>query len=771
MGVLISIMVLALISTGTVMADPVSAASTNVTSDMSSAQIQSIIDGAGAGDTINFLAGVYSNISLSITKAMNFVGNGVTLVGNSTINAVISVANATGVNITGFNIIGNGSKYAISFTNVSNSSIMSNNISNTSSSGINIADTGNLTNLNNLTIGNNRIVNASGGMYVSGSGMNISNNYIDMGGRINTGISGGSAFSILIQNNTMLNGGDGINIYGLYKNLTIDSNTIMHMKNHYGNGISLVDHGTNKETDTYTTITNNIINDTVYGIFLGGHFTGNISGNSINGSSTAGMNITGKMGATQGSLNANITNNNITNGENLGISMENPDVEYLYLDYNNISSAGANIAYNQYYKLNGTLNIGSHNNFSKNPTYQVSSSMNNSQIQSIINNAGVGDTIEFLAGVYSNISLNINKALNLVSDGATLIGDGSNAVFTITGNNASGTNMSNFIINGSGSNGINLINTQGINIANNILQNCTSAIGINGSGNLNIHNNNLSNSRGGISLSNGYYNVSLKDNNYTGTTYPIVESNSGTSADGTFTDPSKEVSNVSVTSSYSSSSVTNGKTTTYTVRVSNNGKSSANSIKLSNVMLSSTCAGYKVVAVSKGSFNSTTGTWNVGSLSSGSDAMIVFTVTAKKAGSYSSTPAASFTDNAGNKTVNAAKSSLYVKKDIQTAYSYSLSSSKVKKGGYFFLTITMKNSGLDTSGLYTIQDKLSSAFTKVSTSQTSPFTFSSSKWTGYLGSGKTVTLKMKIKVNKKGKYTLPVIVNGNTKKTFTVTGY
>ena len=761
-------MVLAVISTGTVMADPVAAASTNVTSDMTSAQIQSIIDGSSAGDTINFLAGVYSNISLSIKQGLNLIGNGATLIGNSTINAVLSVANATGVNINGFNIIGNGSAYGIYFSNVNSSSIASNNVSNTSKYGVYVTDSGNLTNYNNVSIDNNKLLNTTGGIYASGAGINVTNNYIDLYNSSGNGLSG-SWYSVLIQNNVILNGGAGLSTTS-YKNLTVNNNTIANMTRNYGDAISLVNMA--PETGTSTTITNNIIDTNVFGIFIGGYFTGNISGNSINSSSGAGMNITGKHSATSGNLYANITNNSITNS-NIGVAMENPDVEYLYFDYNNISSTGANIAYNTYYKVNGTVDMGSHNNLSNYPTYQVNASlMNNSQIQAIIDNAGAGDTIEFLAGVYSNISLNINKALNLVSDGATLIGDGSNAVFTITGSNASGTNMSNFIINGSGSNGIDLINTQGINIANNILQNCTSAIGINGSGNLNIHDNNLSNSRGGVSLSDGYYNVSLKDNNYTGTTYPVVESNIGTSTDGTFTDPSKEVSNVSVTSSYSSSSVTNGKTTTYTVKVSNNGKSSANSVKLSNFMLSSTYAGYKVVAVSKGSFNSTTGTWNVDNLSSGSDAMIVFTVTAKKAGNYSSAPSATFTDNAGNKTVNAAKSSLTINKNVSTSYSYAISSTKVKKGSYFYITITMKNSGLDTSNAYSVRAKLTNAFLKLSTTQTSPFKYSTSGvWTGSIGSSKTIVLKKKIKMAKKGKYTIPIIINGKTVKTYTITGY
>ena len=199
-------MVLAVISTGSIMADPVAAASTNVTSDMTSAQIQSIIDGSSAGDTINFLTGVYSNISLSIKQGLNLIGNGATLIGNSTINAVISVANATGVNITGFNIIGNGSAYGIYFSNVNNSSIASNNVSNTTKYGVYVTDSGNLTNYNNVSIDNNKLINTTAGIYASGAGMNITNNYIDLYNSSGNGLSG-SWYSVLIQNNVILNGG------------------------------------------------------------------------------------------------------------------------------------------------------------------------------------------------------------------------------------------------------------------------------------------------------------------------------------------------------------------------------------------------------------------------------------------------------------------------------------------------------------------------------------------------------------------------------------
>ncbi len=327
--------------------------------------------------------------------------------------------------------------------------------------------------------------------------------------------------------------------------------------------------------------------------------------------------------------------------------------------------------------------------------------------------------------------------------------------------------------------GIYLMHSAGHDVYNNTILNCAlSSISAYGAGDININNNTMINSPVGVLLASGFYNVTIQNNSYKlkpspsppTPAYPIVIDDTSTGSSGTFTDSGSQVSSISMSSSYSSSSITNGKSTTYTVKVSNNGKGPASDINITKILPSSNYTNCNVVAVSKGSFNAATGTWNVGSLSSGSDALIVFTVTAKKAGSLSTIPSASYIDH-GNNSLNASSTALTINKDIKNSYSYAISKTKVKKGSYFYVTVTAKNSGLDTSGLCTIQDKLSSAFSKLSTSQTSPFKYSSSKWTGTIGSGKTITLKMKIKMNKKGKYTLPVIINGKTLKTYTVTGY
>jgi hypothetical protein len=139
--------------------------------------------------------------------------------------------------------------------------------------------------------------------------------------------------------------------------LTINNNTIINMTGGYGDGIScqtLI----HKETDTYTTVTNNIVDANNVGIFLGGNFQGIVSSNSLINSQVAAMNITGKKSATSGSLNASITDNNMTGASNLGIAMENPNVLYWNLDGNRVESASYSVQYNQYYRDNGDVIFG-----------------------------------------------------------------------------------------------------------------------------------------------------------------------------------------------------------------------------------------------------------------------------------------------------------------------------------------------------------------------------------------------------------------------------
>ena len=126
------------------------------------------------------------------------------------------------------------------------------------------------------------------------------------------------------------------------------------------------------------------------------------------------------------------------------------------------------------------------------------------QIQKIIDAALEGTTINFLGTNYVDLTLIINKSLNIISSTGTTIQNSNslNAVFFINGSSASGTNISGFnIINDNiNGNGITLNNTKNIIIKNNHIKANGSSIAVNGSSNITINNNSIEKSNEGISV-------------------------------------------------------------------------------------------------------------------------------------------------------------------------------------------------------------------------------------------------------------------------------
>lgn len=131
----------------------------------------------------------------------------------------------------------------------------------------------------------------------------------------------------------------------------------------------------------------------------------------------------------------------------------------------------------------------------------VNSGMNNSNIQNVINNANAGDTINFNGGNYQNVSLVINKKLNVVTTkNSVLNGNDSNGkttfVFYFT-NKSSGTVLSGFNINTNTDYAIILSNVKNLNITNNRINGGNvGSIYVKGSTNVNLTKNTVSNSGG-----------------------------------------------------------------------------------------------------------------------------------------------------------------------------------------------------------------------------------------------------------------------------------
>lgn len=134
----------------------------------------------------------------------------------------------------------------------------------------------------------------------------------------------------------------------------------------------------------------------------------------------------------------------------------------------------------------------------------VDSGMKNSDIQNLINNAKSGDTIKFNGGNYQNVSLVINKKLNLVSTKDSVLYGNNSAdtdgkttfVFYFT-NKSSGSVFSGFNIKTSTDYAVILNNVKNVNMANNnISGGDKGSIYIDGSSSVNLTKNTIKNSGG-----------------------------------------------------------------------------------------------------------------------------------------------------------------------------------------------------------------------------------------------------------------------------------
>ncbi len=162
-------------------------------------------------------------------------------------------------------------------------------------------------------------------------------------------------------------------------------------------------------------------------------------------------------------------------------------------------------------------------------TINIAPGLQNYDIQTLINGSNQGDTINFLGNSYSNISLIINKKLNIISNKNTLIiGNNSNEIsglgtFAFYFNtNSLGSIISGFNIVANADYGIIAENVKNISINfNNISGSHQDAIYLKNTSNIKLNQNTLSNSGGnGLNIENSK-NVSsdknqIKNNNYSG---------------------------------------------------------------------------------------------------------------------------------------------------------------------------------------------------------------------------------------------------------------
>ena len=266
-------MLLAVISAGSVMADPVSAATIPVTAGSTNAQIQALINDAHSGDTISFAPGNYNDIKLTINKTLNLVGNGAVINGINESNTVI------------FNITSDG-----------------NDASGTAVQGFEF----NL--LNNNVKSGSKITSTGYAIYLDGV-LNVAiRNVTSHNGK--SAIYNGASSNILIDNCTfedVYNKTDAVNIMG-GNNITIKNSTL----NGGRDAVSMASGATN-----IYVIGNTFLNNQ-YGAFWGGGISNiTVANNSFTGWSGE------ALGLEKATISTSIINNTFTDGVGDAIYIQN----------------------------------------------------------------------------------------------------------------------------------------------------------------------------------------------------------------------------------------------------------------------------------------------------------------------------------------------------------------------------------------------------------------------------------------------------------------
>ena len=274
-----------------------------VSENLTSMQIQDILDNAKANNVIIFKGDIYENVNLVINKRLVLTGNGNTILKSGSNKPIIEIMGKKSSlsSVTGFNIQSKGD--GIRITDSDYVSINQNNISG-QGNGI-IAE-----NVKYMEIDSNSITNNKNGIVLGfADDCNIINNSIKSNSQ--DGIALSKSNNVYIYYNVIRNNQNGIstskeidNVYygGIPANLHIGNNEI---SSNYNNGIYLLEMGDNLTVDS-NTINSNHNN----GIAIAKTSNNmNITSNIINYNHMAGIEIS-KIGSNNIQFNLIYANSN-----------------------------------------------------------------------------------------------------------------------------------------------------------------------------------------------------------------------------------------------------------------------------------------------------------------------------------------------------------------------------------------------------------------------------------------------------------------------------
>ena len=386
----------------------------NIKSGSDSATIQNTINNMSDGDTLNFEEGTYNDICIYVDKSITINGNGAKLIGyenpneNTTPDKVITPTQSGGYGIGNYATL-----YVINTSNVAISGLT---VVGQNPAYGQAAVFATLT--DNLTIEKSAVTGGYWGIYLQTcADGTITGNTVQNQEAIGI-INFGSARTV-ISNNKVINAKNhGIDArHGTGPNVQVIGNTVigskegiylMHSKGHTVTGNTVINCTTSSIScygSGQITISNNTLQKSRIGILLGGgYYDINIEENTFKLDNLP-------FPPTFVYYVAQADNDHQSADDVTGTYSDSTSNDVTYTSAADIATPKAiNPDYSAIVNPTGT-------------TYNVTSTMSGSDIQTIIDSMADGDTLSFESNaVFNNISIYADKNIKIIGNNATLVG-------------------------------------------------------------------------------------------------------------------------------------------------------------------------------------------------------------------------------------------------------------------------------------------------------------------------------------------------------------
>ncbi len=220
------------------------------------------------------------------------------------------------------------------------------------------------------------------------------------------------------------------------------------------------------------------------------------------------------------------------------------------------------------------------------------------------------------------------------------------------------------------------------------------------------------------------------------------------------------VANVAVSKTASNMAPDAGTDITFTITATNAGPSPATSVTVSDLLND----GYTLLIAtpSAGTYNPTTGAWDVGTLNNGASATLTMVAKVKISGNYSNTATITATEKDPDPTNNSNTITPVVRQVTDLAITKTVNNTSADAGSNVIFTLTATNKGVSKATGVVVNDLLPTGFTFVNANPKPDYNENTGVWTiGDMSPNATATLTITATVNPTGVYTNIASITGN----------